>query len=390
MRIACVHIANLAVQVALIENPHLHEQPVVIGGSSSDDAHVFDASPEAMICGVQAGMTLRKAYSLCPQAKSLTRNEAVCEGVFENVLDMLDGFSPVVESEALGCAYLDVTGVKNEQEMAGNILKSVSILKASLGLSSGKFFSRIAAVTSKTEAPIIISGNNEKAFIAPFPIEVLPCLPDTKERLYILGIRRVGQLTNFSVSDLIAQFGADGRRIYELAWGHDSSLLVPRKKPDLVYSAVELFPPSIDYLEIIKSCECILNKLLPAVRSRGKLCSEAILRLSYESTSQEMRLIFKEAACSETVVMKRIKACVENIAFLSPVTGIELKLLLASETGRKLQLWQGDWSRRDSMRKLTEGLQSRFGYQPLKKIEVVDSGAIFPERRTRLVDMADR
>jgi len=39
------------------------------------------------------------------------------------------------------------------------------------------------------------------------------------------------------------------------------------------------------------------------------------------------------------------------------------------------------------MGKMTEALRSRFGYQPLKKVEVVDPGAIFPERRTRLVEL---
>ena len=389
MRIACVHIANLAFQVALIENPHLHEQPVIIGGSPFDDAHVFDASPEAMMCGVQLGMTLRKAYSLCPQAKFLPRNEEVCKDVFEKVLNTLDGFSPIVESEALGCAYLDVTGVENEQETAENILKSLSVLRASLGLSSGKFFSRVAAVISRPETPTILNGN-EKDFISPFPIDVLPCLSDTKDRLRLLGLRRIGQLNAFSLNDFIAQFGAEGKRIYELSRGHDSSLLIPRSKTDSVNSTIELFPPSVDCFEILKSCECILNRLLPSVRSRGKLCSEAILQLSCESASQELRLIFKEPICSDSVIIKRIKACIENITFPSPVTGVGLKLLLKNETGRKLQLWQGDYGRRDSMKKLIENLQSRFGYQPLKKIEVVDSGAIFPERRTRLVDVADR
>ena len=163
---------------------------------------------------------------------------------------------------------------------------------------------------------------------------------------------------------------------------------MPIKKPDSINDAIDLFPPSIDYLEIIKSCGVILDKQLSFLRSRGKLCSEAILMLSCESTSQEMRLIFKEATCSEVTIMKRIRACVENTALPSPVASIGLKLMLTNPTGRKLQLWQGDWGRQDSMRALIERLQDRFGYQPLKKIEVVESDAIFPERRTRLIDIA--
>ena len=391
MRVACVYIANLALQVALIENPHLHEQPVVIGGSPFDNGPVFDASPEAMAYGVKIGMTLRKAYSLCPQATFLPRNEILCKGLFERVLEKLDDFSPAVEIEGKNCAFLDMTGVKNEQKTALKILGGINDgLEASIGLGSGKFFAWVAAFAKKTGVPVVINPDGEKNFIAPFPVDLLPCSTETKDRLRLLGIRRVGQLADFSLDDLVAQFGADGKRMHELARGHDSSPLVPRRRADSVDGAVELFPPSVDYLEILKSCEVILNNLLPSMKSRGKLCGEAVLMLSCESNSQEIRLVFKEATCSEPVIIKRIKACLENIALPSPVTGAEVKLLLKSETGRKLQLWQGDWGRRDSMRKLVEGLQGRFGYQPLKKIEVVDSGAIFPERRTRLVEIADK
>ncbi len=243
MGVACVHIANLALQVALIENPPLDEQPVVIGGSPFDDGSVFDVSPEAMAYGIKIGMTLRKAYSLCPRAVFLPRNEILCKGLFEKVLEKLDDFSPAVEIEAINCAYLDITGVKNEQETALNILGGIDSLAASLGLSSGKFFARVAAVSAKMGAPVIINRGGEKNFIAPFPVGVLPFPPEKKDRLHLLGIRRVGQLTDFPLDDLVAQFGADGKRMHELARGHDGSLLVPRRLIFLLIFGQSVPPP---------------------------------------------------------------------------------------------------------------------------------------------------
>ena len=98
MRVACVHIAGLAAQAAVIDNPQLRGQPVIIGGSRLDDAPVRDASPEAIACGLNVGMRLRQAYSLCPQAVFLPRNEYLCKALFEAVLDILDGFSPQLKS----------------------------------------------------------------------------------------------------------------------------------------------------------------------------------------------------------------------------------------------------------------------------------------------------
>lgn len=388
MRIACVHIAGLAIQAALIENPHLKEQPLIIGGSPVDDAPVVDASVDAMACGVKIGMPLRKACSLCPGATFLPPDDAMCDELFHGVLDVLDGFSPVVENEAPGCAYLDLTGVKNEQETAGNILRDVSImLRATLGISCGKFFSRVAAVTSKTETPVIISRGCEKDFIAPFPVDLLPCSYEAKERLKLLGIKRIGQLAGFTRDDLAAQFGAEGRMMHDISRGRDDTPLVPRPRDDTLDASIELFPPSVDYLEILASCRAMLEELLLELRNKGRPCREIILKLSYESTSSESRLIFKEPTYSETAVTGRLRACLENMPLASPVTGVTLRLVPGSESGRQAGLWDGG---REGLVKAGEKLRRRFGRQPLKRVEVVDAGAVFPERRTRLVEMEER
>ena len=99
MRVACVHIAGLAVQAALIENPRLNDRPLVIGGSRFDDGSVIDASVDATACGVVVGMSLRKAHSLCPDAMFLPRNDVMCDELFHSVLGVLDRFSPVVDVE---------------------------------------------------------------------------------------------------------------------------------------------------------------------------------------------------------------------------------------------------------------------------------------------------
>jgi DNA polymerase-4 len=391
MRIACVHIAGLAAQAAVIDNPQLRGQPVIIGGSSFDDAPVHDASPEAIACGVAAGMRLRQAYGLYPQAVFLPRNEYLCKALFGAVLDILDGFSPAVEIEADNCVCLDLTGVKNERDTAGSILHDIVIgtgLRASLGLSSGKFFSRTAAITAEPGAIVVIGCGQEKDFIAPYPVDLLPCPVAVRYRLSLLGLCRIGQLAEFSAGDLTAQFGSDGKTMHGLACGRDRSTLVPRARPDVIADSIELCPPAVSSTEIVQSCQLMLNNLLPSMESRGRLCGEAILRLCFElGQPQEIRLIFKEAAISEPVIMKRIKACVENMSFPSPAAGVELRLMLTGETGRKLQLWREVRDSREAMGKMTEALRARFGYQPLKKVEVVDPGAIFPERRTRLVEL---
>ena len=391
MRVACVSIANLAVQLTAIENPELRGKPIIIGGSPFDGRPVFDASPEALTCGIRMGMPLRQAYSLCPEALFFPANEVKYEDTFGRVLDILDNFSPIVERERLGAAYLDLTGIVSEQETARRISKAVLTgtgPTASIGVSSGKFFSHVAAVSSGPEDPVFVSSRSEREFIAPFSVEFLPCLPETRERLKLFGIKKIGQLASFSRDVLIAQFGADGTKMYELATGIDQSLLVPRKKPVFVERSVELYPPADSCFEVVKSCEILLGNLFTRMKTQGKLCREAALSLAFESgLPLEKKLPFKEATSSESLIMSRITAWLESTKLPASVTGVELKLFLCAETGKNLSLWQSDRDRRNEFVRVAGELKSRFGYQPLKKIEAADSGAIFPERRIRLVEV---
>lgn len=53
MRIACVLIHNFAVQVAIVGSPQLDGQPSIIGGLPFEAKTVYDASPQAIACGVK-------------------------------------------------------------------------------------------------------------------------------------------------------------------------------------------------------------------------------------------------------------------------------------------------------------------------------------------------
>jgi len=393
MRIACLLIRNLAVQVASTDASALRGQPLVIGGLPFEAKPVYDASSEAMIFGINVGMPLHQAYALCPEAKFLASDERRYEKVFWQVADVMEGFSPLVDIEGLGCAYLDVSGIRNEQSLAHNIVASISGdigLSACLGISSGKFFSRVAAFTSRTEAPVIIKQRKEKEFIAPFVIDFLPCSAKTRERLQLLGIRFIGQLSQFSEEALLAQFGSDGILIYELAHGIDWTPLVPRPKLEVILDIAELEPPADTCVEVLQSCQIMLDKLLSSVRAQGKLCRELQVKVIFDSGAlQERRLPLKEATSSRAALLRRLGTWLEGIKFPAPAVEMELSLYLARDDGRELYLWPEHQKVRREFVKTASELKLRFGYQPIKKVQVVEPKAVLPERRFRLIDLLE-
>ncbi len=391
MRIACVFIHHLAVQIALNEEPGLRGRPLIIGGLPFEVKPVLDASFEAIACGVKRGMPLREARSLCPEAVFLMPDKEAYRKAFEKVLQVLDTFSPVVEVEKPGCAYIDVTGVGNEQELASELISSVSTgasLKGNVGITNCKFFSLAAALISKPEMLTIVPSGNEEKFIRPFSIDFLDCKTEIKERLRLLGIRFIGQLSEFTLEALVAQFGDNGLRLYQLAHGIDLSPLIPRKREDIITVSADLEAPATLESQLLDACREILEEPVQTMRARGKVCREVQVEITYESgNSETKRLTLKEHTSQVKVILDRIRSWLESGAFSAPVTQITLSLWLTSDKGMKPSFWSEQNEKTRRLNHLAGELKKRFGYQPLKKVQELDPDTIVPERRFGLTDI---
>jgi len=390
MRIGSVLIQNLAVQLALADDPSLHGRPVVIGGLPFEAKPVYDASPQVIACGVKVGMPLREAYALCPTAKFLPSAQARYEHIFEQVAGVLERFSPVVDVEKLGCAYIDITGVQDEANLCQDMFRNICAetgLRACLGVSGGKFFSYVAAFTSKPGNPVILSPGQENDFVASFSAGFLACSDESKERLYLLGIRFIGELTQFSRAALVAQFGGDGTLMHDLARGIDRCPLIPRAKPEMIANSVTLDYPAVSYVEILQVCEVMLRRLLDRAKEQGKLCREVCLRLgSASGMLQERKLSLREPTTSIRLILSRLQTWLETVRLSSGVEEVGLSLSLTGEQVRKLSLWLDKQRAEEGLVKAAQELKLRFGYQPIKKSRAVNPEPILPERRFTLND----
>jgi len=66
------------------------------------------------------------------------------------------------------------------------------------------------------------------SFLRNQPCDLLPIAFNIKERLHDFGLHKLGQISAMPLSQLQAQFGPEGKRIWELAAGHDDTPLYPR------------------------------------------------------------------------------------------------------------------------------------------------------------------
>jgi DNA polymerase-4 len=239
--IACVYINHLAVQVEVREHPELVGKPIVIGGFPHERKEVFDCSDEATRFRISSGIALRQAHHLCPEAVFLPLNEEPYHQAFQQVIEILDKFGPAVEISCLGKAFLDVSGTEQLFGPAESLARQVAReifqktgLQSQIGLAGSKFVSGLAALSATCLDPLTVETGEERSFLQPLPIELLPLSKAAVTWFKRLGLRAIGQVAGLPADAIAQQLGAEGRLAHRLANGIDESPVIPRPKPALL------------------------------------------------------------------------------------------------------------------------------------------------------------
>jgi DNA polymerase-4 len=168
------------VSVEQVLNPELRGKPVVVGGRPDRRGVVAAASYEARAFGLHSGMPLATAVRLCPQAIFIEGSFPRYRDASKRFMAILADFSPFLEPMGLDEAYLDVTGFESLHgsihRMALTIKQRVRNelqLNASIGIASGKVIAKVASDLSKPDGLLEVPAGEERAFLAPLPIEKL-------------------------------------------------------------------------------------------------------------------------------------------------------------------------------------------------------------------------
>src|SRR6202022_1875294 len=126
----------------------LADRPLVVGGHPSERKPVRAASVEARAFGVCAGMPLRQAEQLCPEALFFPADPAAESSLARHLLAGLYALAPRVELAVGGEAYVEVDGLGEPVAFASRVgayLHQRLRSRPALGLGSNKFVAHIAA-----------------------------------------------------------------------------------------------------------------------------------------------------------------------------------------------------------------------------------------------------
>lgn len=207
-------------------DPTLRGRPVLVGGGV-----VVAASYEARACGVRAPMSSREALALCPEAVTV-------EGQFhrylefsDQVMEILDDATPVVEQISIDEAFLDVAGTTHLLGRPSDIARTIRRrvreevgLPISVGVASTKLLAKIASARAKPDGLVIVAKDEELEFLHPLPVEELWGVGKvTAAKLHRLGIRTVGELSRIPPAALGSRLGtAGGGGLHALSRNRDA------------------------------------------------------------------------------------------------------------------------------------------------------------------------
>ncbi len=219
------------------DNPSLRGKPVVVGGLPEQRGVVATASYEAREFGVHSAMPSRTAFKKCPHAVFLRPRFEVYRAVSEQIREIFDRYSELVEPLSLDEAYLDVTVNKKSMPSATLVAREIRAailqetgLTASAGVSINKFLAKTASGINKPDGLYLIAPDRAESFVEALPIEKFHGIGAvTAEKMRSLGIHNGGELRSWSESDLIKKFGKAGSYYYQIARARDDRAVVSNR-----------------------------------------------------------------------------------------------------------------------------------------------------------------
>jgi len=243
--------------VSVIDRPELKGKAVVVGAGPR--SVVLSASYEARAFGIRAAMPVSMARRLAPKAVFLEPEHERYSEVSDAVMEIFNSFTPIVEPLSLDEAFLDVEGARkligSPIEIARQIRDRVETeqkITCSVGLATTKFVAKLASGHCKPNGMLIVEKLQTISFLHPLPVSALWGVgAKTEEVLRRLGLLTVSDIAHTPVGTLERALGkAQGKHLYELAWGRDERDVIPHEVERSIGNE-ETFARDIDNPEVI-------------------------------------------------------------------------------------------------------------------------------------------
>jgi DNA polymerase IV len=215
------------------DRPELLDRPVIVGGGQR--GVVLACCYVARLHGIRSAMPMFKALEACRDAVVIRPDMAKYRAVSQQVRTLMEAVTPQVQPLSIDEAFLDLSGTERLHRgpaartlalLARRIEREVGVT-VSIGLSYNKFLAKLASDLDKPRGFAVIGRGEALAFLAPRPVGLLWGVGAAlQQRLARDGIATIGDLRERNERELMARYGAMGRRLYRFSHGEDDRAVV--------------------------------------------------------------------------------------------------------------------------------------------------------------------
>jgi nucleotidyltransferase/DNA polymerase involved in DNA repair len=355
-------------------DPSLREQSFVVGtgtGRPNEPGRVIDVSVTAQRLGVIPGMPLRRAHRIAPRTRFLPASYDRYQPFLQRLREHYRAYSRIIESVPIADSYIDLRGCEltfdSPVALAERLCAEIAEmgLTALIGIANGKAIAELAALMSRKDGRqgvLYIPTGREASFVQTLPLSMLlqlraagmgtpGALPDLVEQeentggshpgsrpaevegkseqvdsvavaelvahLKDFGITTFAQIATLTEEGLRRRLGRLGSWLYQVAYGEDSSLVVP-DAPPMSQNARVRFTHATDADEACTAIRRLANYLgerLKEQRLKGQVIALMLWphhfvrretrRLVLDESGEEMGVTAAEETIGGQMVLSR-------------------------------------------------------------------------------------
>ena len=355
---------------------------------------VLDASAQAATCGVVPGLTARLAQIRCPQAHLLKADIDKSRQAFEMLLSILEQAGDKVEPRGWGAAYVDLDDLARSRADAVAICSETgkairrelgAQLEPALGWNSSKFTAQAAARRTRPGRLLAVPIAQERTFLDPLSVSLLPLEQEPLRRLRFLGLRTLGQYAALPPGAVWQQFGRAGLLAQRCALGKDDRPVVSRREMPRLTAHQEYEAPLTDRSRLQVALQRLTAPLSGELREGLRACGLLRLTMRFDNGHTSVRT---RTFVVPTSSASRLSGALEQLAFRgawpAPLTALEVALEeLQDAAGQMEQLsfLPGEDRRAEKLRQVQRYLTTRFGANCLRRAILSQPNAPLAEWR---------
>ncbi|ORU00005.1 DNA polymerase IV [Anaerovibrio sp. JC8] len=353
--------------VEQLDHKEYRGKPLIVGGIGGRGV-VSTCSYEARKFGVHSAMPTSKARKLCPQGIFIQGNYPRYAEVSQQIFDIFDHYSPLIEPLSIDEAFLDLTGMgrlmddplQYAMKLKQEIREKTGIV-ASVGIAPNKFIAKIASDLDKPDGLVVVAKDEVQDFLDPLPVRrIWGVGAKTAALLDSIHIRTVLDLRKLDYQRLRNMIGEKtAQHLYNLSRGLDERPVAPRGRAKSIGNEItfgEDIQTAEEALEVLLQLSVKVGWRLRKAGFKAKTIQLKLRTRDFTTYTRQKQLF--EPSNFDNDIFTAIKELFQNLNITR-----NIRLLGVSTSGfgemEAVSLFHDE--KKDKLYQAIDGINSKFG-----------------------------